>query len=299
MEIPTNPGIYLINIGKVNDLKETFNFDKEYDDDYYVYKFGLSKNINDRFETHKRNFTKLNCDIKFEYYVELSHKNLDFYENLVKKMLIKNDICKEFVKNNCNNICYEELFVININDITFIKNFYDKLNEFKAPEKLIRNNIQTFYKCKYCNEEFLKEFYETKHCCCKNCKNKMMEENNFFVVNDKTYLCKHCGEKDIEKFYSNRFSACIKCKTTRLKTREEMLSKIILDKRTELLIEKYICSYQELFNNRSIKDILQILEDKNNFLQFENKEIKIENLVLKEKFTQLEEKLNKFLQASK
>jgi hypothetical protein len=97
-------------------------------------------------------------------------------------------------------------------------------------------------------------------------------------MSDKIYLCKHCGEKDTEKFYSNRFSSCKKCKNkisnnaTKIQTREETLSKIILDRPTELLMEKYICSYQKLFNNRSIKEILEILEEKIKFLELSNKE---------------------------
>lgn len=97
-------------------------------------------------------------------------------------------------------------------------------------------------------------------------------------MSDKTYLCKHCGERDVEKFYSNRYSSCKKCKnkvsnnSSKVQSREETLSKIILDRPTELLMEKYVCSYQKLFNNRSIKEIIEIIEDKIKLLEQMNKE---------------------------
>ncbi len=270
MEIPNSSGIYLINVGKVNTLKESFIFDREYDDDCYVYKFGLSKNINERFKTHKRNFAKLNCNIKFEYCIEINHKNLEFYENKVKDMLKKDSICKEFVKKDCNNIGYEEIFILDINDVITIKNFYDKLNDFNAPEKTTFENnsnvVEKIYKCKYCEEDNPDNFYKDRYSTCKKCRNKM-NNGNF----DK-------------------------------KIKEEVFSKITLNEDSKILIEKFLSEPQKMFDCKSLKDI--ICSNNNNItttklnLDINNK--KVENLMynhteliivfnnLLEKFSKLE-----------
>ena len=55
----TFPCIYLLRLGRVGDLRETFSLDHTIDDDSIVCKFGCSKNLDSRLDDHKNDYGKL------------------------------------------------------------------------------------------------------------------------------------------------------------------------------------------------------------------------------------------------
>lgn len=125
MEIPEHPGLYFICLGKLKDCKNFFS--KEYDEELYIGKFGISKNINKRFEQNKNTFGKLGCNsLSFKYCVNLKDKLYECENELCEK-LHKNGIIKLNKDNQGKG--YRELFLYKEEDFEKIKNIYDYIYE--------------------------------------------------------------------------------------------------------------------------------------------------------------------------
>lgn len=96
----------------------------------------------------------------------------------------------------------------------------------------------------------------------------------YFKMNNKIFLCKHCEEDNPDNFYPGRYTSCKKCKnkisnkSSVEKNKEETLNKVLLDKQTELLFEKYVRSYQKVFDNYSLKELID--DFKNRILSLES-----------------------------
>jgi len=192
-------GVYLINIGKVNDLKDKFIINENYNDEYYIYKFGLTSNMNARLATHKANFSRLGCNINLEFFNDVS-KGIDIYccENIVKLMFSCEDFCPEFVEKDYFENTYRELVIFNMNDLYKVKHFYNHLND-------------KIFISEYFNSRIFVKEYNTNH-----------------------YLCNGCLDTNPQNFYPYLNTKCIKCKR---KCINERKSDIISDKRTKKLNE--------------------------------------------------------------
>ena len=67
------PVIYLLKLGRVEDLRETFEISETIDKDSFVYKFGFSDDIDNRLLKHKNDYNKLknvNASIELYRYVD-------------------------------------------------------------------------------------------------------------------------------------------------------------------------------------------------------------------------------------
>jgi hypothetical protein len=53
------PCVYLTHLGKVKDLRKLMNLDDKYNDNDCIYKFGLTKDLEDRKNGHKSEYKEL------------------------------------------------------------------------------------------------------------------------------------------------------------------------------------------------------------------------------------------------
>lgn len=216
-------GIYLIKVGNFKDLKHIFLADKDYDgDDYFIYKFGYSKNINDRFKTHQRHFGYLGCNINIDYNKQINCDDLLYYENKVKLMLSCENHCEEFIFKDNKGNRYNELVIIKSENLDKVKIFYDNLDNREFVKEYFSNNIinESKHKHKINTVNILKretpvnkinpcEICIESDSPCINCINCINKEKV-----SKKYLCKHCGESDSSKFYDNRYTSCKVCRNS-------------------------------------------------------------------------------------
>ena len=71
------PGIYLVGLGKVQDLRETFEMSETLDNDSLVCKFGVSLDLSRRIEEHKGDYGKLknvNMNVEAFHYIDPIYK---------------------------------------------------------------------------------------------------------------------------------------------------------------------------------------------------------------------------------
>jgi hypothetical protein len=229
-------GIYLIEIGKVNDYTDKFIFSKDCEDNDYIYKFGITTNLDARFLEHKCDFKKLECGISLVYFKEIIEiKNLLFFENFIKLMFNCEDLCKEFIKKDCNEKSYQELVILNKNYLNDVISFYDKIN----------------------NKEFTDEYFTTK----------IYPK----IFNNKVkYECNICFETDIQKFYHYLNTKCMICKNKLSKNyleikncekRKELLNNLDPDNKIRNIIDAYI--KQKEIDTKNMK---QTINDNKNFI---------------------------------
>lgn len=116
------PGIYIIYLGKVVDLRKAYNIPSCYGDNESVYKFGRTDDLNNRFHQHYRNYVeKRGYDIKLSYYCVVDSTHLCTAETNFKHYLLSckyklhessnieiaiyPDREKKIVRRSCESIC--------------------------------------------------------------------------------------------------------------------------------------------------------------------------------------------------
>lgn len=63
------PCVYLFSLGKVKDLRDTFNISQDIDDESIVYKYGMTKDMDRRIKEHTADYGKMkNVEFKLELY---------------------------------------------------------------------------------------------------------------------------------------------------------------------------------------------------------------------------------------
>lgn len=119
-------GLYLIDIGSVNDLRDRMNIcSKLYPDGKArVKKIGKSKDIIRRFKEHKllNNYGKYN-ELKLEWFCSLQNEDLTKAEN----ELI--NYCKEYKFNFQDEKRHDELIIINKNDKKKLEEYYNNIKD--------------------------------------------------------------------------------------------------------------------------------------------------------------------------
>lgn len=68
MKAGPEPGIYLVNIGSVAQLRERYYIDDSFPDSSHVYKFGMSKNVQTRERSHKSRYKSVGVNVALVYY---------------------------------------------------------------------------------------------------------------------------------------------------------------------------------------------------------------------------------------
>jgi len=116
------PCIYLFSIGKVKDLRKTLKIEKRYEDEDYVYKWGMSEDLERRTKEHEKTYGKMKgvllelvlfAMIDQQYISEAETKIKHFFEDSEMKI---------------NNSIYKELAVIPKNKMRLIKGQYEMVS---------------------------------------------------------------------------------------------------------------------------------------------------------------------------
>ena len=71
------PCIYLFELGKVCQLRDTFNISNDIDDNMMVYKYGMTENMKDRILSHINDYGKMknvNMNLKLFSYIDVKYK---------------------------------------------------------------------------------------------------------------------------------------------------------------------------------------------------------------------------------
>jgi hypothetical protein len=133
------PCVYLCNIGKVKDLKETFNIDETIHKDNIdsiICKFGFTDDIDRRLYEHQRDYGKLknvNLELlKFtivetKYKVEAEQELRKLFQNFNKRLIIKTDRNDKSDNNddmNINDKNRYELVILNKNELETVFKYY-------------------------------------------------------------------------------------------------------------------------------------------------------------------------------
>ena len=115
------PAIYLIYLGTVKDLRNTFKINDSFPDDYMVYKYGCTKNLSQRLGSNKSQYGKLE-NIKFV---------LNTFHGIdpIYKFKAENDIKEECEAYEINLQAegYKELIVLNPKQLEHLKKSYGRI----------------------------------------------------------------------------------------------------------------------------------------------------------------------------
>lgn len=86
------PGVYMLYLGKVKDLRKAYNIPKSFKDDESVYKFGRSDDLRRRFRTHFKNYAQQKgYDLLMSYFCIVDPKYLSEAETDVKHYFIEEE----------------------------------------------------------------------------------------------------------------------------------------------------------------------------------------------------------------
>ena len=156
------PCIYLSELGKVKDLKDTF----EINDNIYkeninsnIYKFGFTDDIDRRLSEHQSDYGVLkNVNFKLvrftmieQKYIKDAEKDLrEFFEKFNKRLIVKIDKTKKTVDENllsCNSRLNDknryELIILNKDELESVFKYYKFLgNEYAGSTTELQNKIE-------------------------------------------------------------------------------------------------------------------------------------------------------------
>lgn len=119
--LTTQPCIYLLSLGLVKNLRDTFNISPEVDGNLMVYKFGRTNDFKTRLENHINNYGKMkNVDIKVIHLITIDVKFLAVAESEVKSIF--NDFDKTLRIDK-----HDELVAFGSKLKTQIKTLYEKI----------------------------------------------------------------------------------------------------------------------------------------------------------------------------
>jgi predicted GIY-YIG superfamily endonuclease len=144
----TLPCVYLVELGKVKDLKNTFDITQEIYDkniDNNIYKFGFTDDIDRRLYEHQSDYGKLeNVNlqlIKFtlieqKYKVEAEKDLRKFFSDFNKRLIIKNNEELNIKRRN-------ELIILNKDELDSIFRYYKLLTiEYSGSSTELQNKLE-------------------------------------------------------------------------------------------------------------------------------------------------------------
>ena len=83
----TFPCIYLLSLGKVKELRDTFNISNDINDKSTVYKYGFTEDLERRLREHTLEYGKMkNVDITLSLFHMVDNKYMSKAENEVKHL---------------------------------------------------------------------------------------------------------------------------------------------------------------------------------------------------------------------
>jgi len=112
------PCVYLTSLGYVKDLRSKMNIGNKYDDKDVVYKFGLTKDFNQRKNGHKNEYKELDVEMKLIYFSFIDPLYITQAESELKNVLSDNKI--KYMK-------HDELIVLSTKELKTTKEIYEKL----------------------------------------------------------------------------------------------------------------------------------------------------------------------------
>lgn len=150
----TLPSVYLIELGSVKDLKETFNINDEiYNQNINsnIYKFGCTEDLDRRLAEHNNEYSKLkNVNlqlVKFtmieqKYKIEAEQDLRQFFKNFNKRLIIKTDK-NEKKDEGVNDKNRYELVILNKEELETIYKYYKLMkNEYAGSTTELQNKIE-------------------------------------------------------------------------------------------------------------------------------------------------------------
>ena len=153
------PAIYLIYLGTVKDLRNTFKINDSFPDDYMVYKYGCTMNLSQRLGSNKSQYGKLE-NVKF---VLNTFHGIDPIYKFKAETDIKEE-CEAY-EINLQTEGYKELIVLNPKQLEHLKKSYGRIARDYAGhtaelQQQIRELKEEILKLNYENER-LKTLVET------------------------------------------------------------------------------------------------------------------------------------------
>ena len=130
------PCIYLLSLGKVSQLRETFKLDNTLSDDSTVYKYGFTDDLSRRIVEHDAKYGKLtNVSIKLSTFHIIDVKYTNDAEKDVR------ELCSAFDK-KLSIDGYNELIILNEKEHTQIKKQYKYIgNEYAGATQELQSQI--------------------------------------------------------------------------------------------------------------------------------------------------------------
>ena len=120
--VTTIPCVYLFFLGKVKDLRKTFNLDDKYDNEDTLYKYGMTNDISRRCKEHNKTYGKLNnVNLELSRYTYIDVLYTSKAENKISHYF---DMANMKVDHNI----YNELVVISKKDEKYIDELYNDVS---------------------------------------------------------------------------------------------------------------------------------------------------------------------------
>jgi len=142
-EINIFPVIYLMSIGRVKDLRATFNIGKEYADNMIVCKSGFSDNFKERLQDHKEKYGAMpGTNIEVLWYSCVDPKYTREAETDLFESFGKIGVGFRFSHKK-----YKELLIFSKNDLKVVMNRYDGIaNKYAGFLKEMKEEINNLEK---------------------------------------------------------------------------------------------------------------------------------------------------------
>jgi hypothetical protein len=140
--------VYIFTIGTVKDLRKSMNIPSSFNDSKMVVKYGLTKNLEKRFQQHKRDYSAYKgSDVKLQYYALIDASQLYKVEDKVRKGL---DMFKLRVPGRKELVCmsesriqktrdfYKDIVSVENDKIETLKQYYEERIINKVHKQVVK-----------------------------------------------------------------------------------------------------------------------------------------------------------------
>lgn len=144
--------VYLFTIGTVGNLRKTMSISDEYSDDCYVIKYGMTEDLAQRMQQHRRTYDNIDgCDLKLKYYAWINEEYISKAEVDIKNKLQSMNILFQYKD-------IVELAIMTSKQLKDFGDFYEKLVQlYCGPLKSIISKYETALMKKDHDIELVKE----------------------------------------------------------------------------------------------------------------------------------------------